>query len=202
MKEWFGLFLVVLSGAFILTAGLSYAHENGSPLEDILQVKITEAQGLVDDTAVIDAVHAQNKRWSGMDSAEINLMDDKWKASAPGDEYDKMVIQTVMSNDCSAHLRDFQKSNPEFDEIFITDDRGLNVCQTNKTSDFFQADEDWWVQGYADGKGHSYHGEIEYDDSARSESIPVFVPVTEPDGGRVIGVCKAVLGLSDLIEDL
>ncbi|MEK7090191.1 MAG: hypothetical protein AAB930_01245, partial [Patescibacteria group bacterium] len=105
--------------------------------------------------------------------------------------------------DPAAHkLIEFQEENPAFSEIFITDKFGLNVAQTNKTSDFYQADEEWWTGSYNDGKGREYHGAIEFDESAQAEAISVYIPVFDAESGELIGIAKAVLNIAAIKLEL
>jgi hypothetical protein len=73
---------------------------------------------------------------------------------------------------------------------------------TNKTSDYYQADEDWWVRAFAGDQGHFYYDEIEYDESAMSEAIPVYIPVIDPQTQKAIGVIKAVVDLVTIRMEL
>lgn len=176
--------------------------EEQDVLREILTRKIAEAASLVSQATVTDAAKSQNKKWENISQAEIQSLDKQWTQSKEDDDYDLMVIRGFMTNECARTLLEFQRSNPDFKEIFITDKQGLNVCQTNKTSDFYQADEAWWVKSYAQGSGLSYSGEIEYDESVQSQSVSVFLPVRDPADGKTIGVCKAVIGLFSLVDDL
>ena len=73
---------------------------------------------------------------------------------------------------------------------------------TNKTSDYYQADEAWWTETYANGLGKSLFGAIEYDESALAEAIPIYVPITDPDTGSAIGVMKAVCDITAIKMEL
>ena len=99
-------------------------------------------------------------------------------------------------------LVEFQKEHPEFYEIFVTDKLGLNAAQTNETSDFYQADEDWWIGAYNGGEGREYHGILEFDESAQTEGISIYIPVHDPDTNEVIGISKAVLSVDAIKSEL
>jgi hypothetical protein len=109
---------------------------------------------------------------------------------------DNSVVSQHISEPVSEALLIFQEQNSGFKELFVTDMKGLNVGETNKTSDFLQADEAWWVGAFALGSGHAYWGDVEYDESARSESIPLYVPVMDASASRAIGVLKAVYDIN------
>ncbi len=175
--------------AFSLLFSPPVSAADDQVFETLLSQKIATAATLVSDSRVTDAIRSQNQKWSALPQADI-------------EEYNRTVIHTLMTNACAQTLLEFQKVNPAFIEIFITDKKGLNVCQTNKTSDFYQADEAWWTKAYGGGAGLSYSGKIEYDERARSQSVPVFLPVRDVNDSSVIGVCKAVISLPSLADEL
>jgi signal transduction histidine kinase/CheY-like chemotaxis protein len=102
-------------------------------------------------------------------------------------------MRPYLENPAALYLRTLQEENPEvFPEIFITDGFGRLAASTGRTSDFYQADEDWWRQAWNEGHGGLFLGPAEYDKSAGVYSMDVAVPV--PGGGdKAVGVLKMVL---------
>lgn len=43
--------------------------------------------------------------------------------------------------------------SPEYAEIFVMDNQGANVAMSDKTSDYWQGDEDKFVRSFAGGEG-------------------------------------------------
>ena len=84
----------------------------------------------------------------------------------------------------------------------VTDKRGLICGETNKTTDYYQADEQWWITAYNLGKGKSYYGGIEYDESAMAEVISIYVPVIDPGINKAIGVIKAACDITAIKMEL
>ena len=111
-------------------------------------------------------------------------------------------IKPFLINEVAVKLREFQEENAGFYEIFVTDMYGLNVGQTNKTTDYYQADEDWWIGAYNMGEGRSYHGQIEFDESAQTEAISLYVPIIDPITDEVIGVVKVVMNITAIKIEL
>jgi hypothetical protein len=70
------------------------------------------------------------------------------------------------------------------------------VALTNRTSDYYQADEDWWVKTYNGGQGIPSHGDVEYDGSAAAEAIAMYVPITDPETMTSIGVMKVLVDIA------
>ena len=139
-----------------------------------------------------------NEKNKNLSASDIADLDKKWQEAEGIDDF----IKPYITNDCALYLVSFQDSNDVFSEIFITDVKGLIIWETNKTSDFYQADEDWWVQTYNNGTGNEFYGKIEYDESSRSEAIPVYVPVFDPETNVVIGVIKAVCDITAIKLEL
>lgn len=103
-----------------------------------------------------------------------------------------------ISNAVAKKLKRLQKAHLEFVEIFIADKYGLNVGQTNITSDYYQADEDWWQDAYNKGGGATIIGDIEYDESTGEDVVGIFFPVTYGSVNNAIGVIKALISVEFL----
>ncbi len=164
----------------------------------VLDRKAELVEKLAADPKVIESVRASNAEHKGTTMSEILRLDEKWQATEGLDDF----IKGFMTNECAQLFVDFQESNDGFPEVFVTDEQGLIVAETNRTSDFYQADEAWWTDAYSDGAGKCYHGKIEYDESARSESISVYVPVMDPGTEKAIGVIKAVCDITAIKMEL
>ena len=133
-----------------------------------------------------------------MSDKDIAELERQWSASPQMNE----LAKSLVTNEGAQWLIDFQEQHDGFSEIFVTDTRGLIAAATNRTSDYLQADESWWVETFNTGKGKSHYGAIEYDESAYSESIPLYVPIIDPQTSRAIGVLKAVCDITAIKMEL
>jgi hypothetical protein len=167
-------------------------------IERVLTEKIVLLKNLAQDPVVVENVRIFNKKNSRLSLSEILITDEKWKAISGIDDF----IKSLLTNQCSQRLIDFQEEHDEFPEIFVTEAKGLIVGETNKTSDYYQADEQWWSEAYNGGKGRTFHGEIEYDESAMAESIPIYTPIMESENQEVIGIIKAVCDITAIKMEL
>jgi hypothetical protein len=170
----------------------------GDDIEQLLTKKAQLVAGLVGDPVIVEAVRESNRLNQGLSMQRIQELDKKWMAAAGEDQW----VGSFMTNPAAKRLSEFQKSHAGFAEVFVADAKGLNVCQTNKTSDYYQADEDWWVVAFNDGKGKTHRSRIEYDESSRTRAISIYVPVMDPERAVAIGVCKAVVDLDALGQEL
>jgi len=167
-------------------------------VKQLLDHKLRLIASLLEDPIIIQAIKKSNVSHQNISQAEIQKLDERWRRSSGVDDF----IRPFLINKCADKLATFQETHPGFPEIFIADSFGLNVCQTNKTSDYYQADEEWWIQSFNGGDGRAFHGDIEYDESAHSRAIALYVPVINPKNKRAIGVCKAIVDLTVLKAEL
>lgn len=179
-------------------ANQSEETELSEDIKQILKRKIDVIKSEIQQDIVLEAVRESNSSHKNTQPSEIQALDAEWRNT----EGTAGMISEFLTNPCAIHLQEIQKREQGFSEIFVTNKYGLNVCQTNKTSDFYQADEDWWLEGFATGKGREFFGVIEYDDSAHSEAISIYVPVMNLTSGHAIGVTKAVVALDQIKAEL
>lgn len=178
-----GLFVLIVGGMLFF----SVRHQPAS-YRHALEAHIDILFDMVGDERIVDSLNRANNENAHLTPARIAALDTEWQQGI-----DRAgIIHTIENDVATDALMSFQRRHPQFVEIFITDVKGLNVAQTNRTSDYYQADEAWWIAAYRDGSGHSFIGDIEYDDSARQWVVPLSIPVYS-ERGSVIGVVKALI---------
>jgi hypothetical protein len=166
--------------------------EFASEVEDVLKSKIDLIRRTVtEDSRIIRSLEVMNEKNKNISMSEIKRLDALWMATGMEGE-----VKDFLNNEASNILMEFQDAHEGFPEIFVTDAKGLIASLTNKTSDYYQADEAWWVTTYNDGKGLISHGGIEYDESALAEAIAIYIPIFHPDTKEAIGVMKAIVDLT------
>ncbi|MCJ7543222.1 MAG: ATP-binding protein [Phycisphaerae bacterium] len=144
---------------------------------------------------VTRAVAAPRKLLSAARRAEL---DRQW-ATLPTDSG---VLGEVLHNPVADQLALLMRDDERLAEILVTDRHGQLIAATQRTTDFDQADEDWWTQCTADPSGRIVIPPIGFDESSRVYSIDICMPVCSPADGRVIGAVKAVLNLSPWLREL
>ena len=164
----------------------------------VLEQKTLLVENLAAQDRIVSAVRQACKENESLTDGDVRERDALWRSADGIDEF----IKPFLTNDCADALIEFQEEHDTFSELLVTDSRGLLVAASNKSSDFAQADETWWIATNDDGRGRSYTGTIEYDDSARSESISVCVPIFAPETGQPIGVIKAVCDVTAIKLEL
>lgn len=130
--------------------------------------------------------------------AQIAATEARWPELTPASP----ELRRYLDHPLAAELRAFQSINPLFAEIFITDARGRLIATTEKTSDFAQADEDWWQRAWRAKFLTAEIDGIAYDASAGVYSVDLASPIRDrmrPDDPPV-GVVKGVLNASPLLS--
>ena len=134
---------------------MDYGHEALHRSTDIIasNVKILEALAL--SPSIIEAVETANRTYGNRDraelQAEITALDQAWKEE---DASVHALVDQIAKNEISDHLRAFMQTVPEEVKVFVTSIEGLNVAMTERTSDYWQADEEWWQGAYDNGRRH------------------------------------------------
>jgi hypothetical protein len=108
-------------------------------------------------------------------------------------------VASVLENELSAELVRFKEKFPEHVEVFLTDRQGMNVASTNRTSDYYQGDEEWWQTAAHQGV---YIGQPEYDESSKTTAINMAAAIYAENGTDVVGVLRSTVDFSALAESL
>ena len=171
------LLSVALCSTLFLTAGVSIGAEKAP--QKVIDLAKSELVRLGDDAIIIKAVKEENAK--GKTLAQIKEHDAEWTSTPGIADYMKALVES----ECGRHLRDLQNTTAYYSEIFVMDNQGANVCMTDKTSDYWQGDEDKFTESFKDGNGAVHISNVKFDDSTQAYLVQISVPVK--DGGKVIG---------------
>ncbi len=200
------LLLIYLFGSNILRAS---AGKEMSQIADLLNLEISRlVDGEVEDIETyssrplwIDFTEKANAKYEKMTETEIlgyfTEMDKKWIAAGSGHPLIKDYTNNAIGNSMKAIL-DIRKNVAE---IFVTDRMGGLVAASEKTTDFYQADEEWWQRAFNNGKGDLFIGNIDFDQSSSTWSILMAAPMKNKEGS-VIGICKQSISVYRLFKVL
>ena len=163
-----------------------------SKIQTAVETRIPKLRSWAGDPTVVRTVEKANAE--NRSAAEIEEIDVRWQSTAGIDDF----MRSLMTNSCAERLRALRSGMPEIAEAFVTDRRGANVAMTNKTSDYWQGDEDKFTKTII-GSRSSYHLDpVGFDESIQAYAVQVALPVYNE--GRAIGVLVATLNLEKLGE--
>lgn len=148
--------------AAICAPALADSHE--AKIQEYVDSNI---RGWLMSDEIINAVDQQNIDNFGLTDADIDNLDQRWRQEKF--RGDGSLISSKMNNDLSSFLRGIKAaSGGVITEIFVMDNHGLNVGQTDGTGDYMQGDEAKWTKTYP------------------VSAMAVFIDAVEEDGGKNI----------------
>lgn len=132
---------------------------------------------------------------SSGDLDEIQDLDEQWRNAVSTNATTNNLIRSVLENPTSTTLNDFKNKFPVHVEIFVTDVYGVNIASTNITSDYYQADEEWWQSTYRGGAGGVYISQPIFDESSQVVSLQMAVPIYDFQNESIIGILRTTVDL-------
>ncbi len=152
----------------------------------------------LENEQLIQAIRDQNEAHRGLNQAQIDQLDQDWRAQRKADA--KPLINRLLSQPASEWLRGQQAETANFvTEVFAMDNHGLNVAQSVETSDYWQGDEAKWQLTYGNGSGDIHISEVEFDESTGSYQSQVSMPITDPATGEMIGAITFGVNVQSLL---
>jgi len=139
---------------------------------------------------VIAAVQEQNAANAGLRADQIEALDRQWRAERKANG--GLLNNVKMYNATSEFLKGFRTaSNGPIVEMLVMDNKGLNVAQTDPTSDYMQGDEDKWQKTFGAGPWMAF---VDKPDEVDGKET-VQVSVTLVDNDVAIGAMTVTLDL-------
>ena len=146
------------------------------------------------DRALVSAVEAQNVANAKLTNLEIDKLDIGWI-----DRSDKRLIDSKMNNDLSAFLKTKKGMGPDvIFEIFVFDQMGLNVGQTDPTQDYYQGDEAKYWRTFMAGPGAIYVDQVGVDDGRNVSQANL--TITNPETGKPVGAMTVGIDVDKLAK--
>lgn len=180
------------------------AQETLGRIDKDIFLKIEEIQLFIQDESLQNAVRESNRIFARLPGVQgsIAQQNNEWIA-APKDVVTPFM-EKLIGNDLSRTLRrrfiEFSENKYGqriYGETFVTNEYGANIAQTGKTTDYEQADEEWWQKAKERG---FFVGKAEYDESAGALTAPIAVRVDDKQG-NFLGVIKAVPIIEEILKE-
>ncbi|OWV71745.1 hypothetical protein ATY76_31320 [Rhizobium sp. R339] len=182
--------LLLACSASAVPMGFSMAQDAAqlAPIADYVKSDVTP---WLSDPAIVDALKAQDAANANLSATDIDALDKKWRAEVDGSDHS--MIDGVLGNALSKFLQDKKAaSGGKITEIFVMDAKGLNVGQSDVTSDYWQGDEAKFQKSFGAGKDAVFIDEIEKDESTQTLQSQASVTISDhngtPIGAITIGV--------------
>jgi hypothetical protein len=129
------------------------------------------------------------------DQTAVMALDRQWQT----DRAATAAKTGLLHSSASQFLADIVAHDTIYREILVTDRQGRLVAASNVTSDYFQADEDWWKGSFDDGRGRVVVTDVRRDESAGVYAFEIAVPVPSPGAEELSGVMKIVADSREML---
>lgn len=165
------------------------------PLEAYARDELTN---WLSNPELIAAIKAQNVEHADLTEDAVIALDQQWRAEAG--EGGGPLIEKLLSGSVSNWLLDQQVATAGFvTEVFVMDNKGLNVAQSVETSDYWQGDEAKWKETYNVGPDALHISEVEFDDSTGFYQSQASLSIKDPETGEVIGAVTFGINVQNLM---
>jgi len=182
---------VLWAGAF---SSQAFAQDHVGPVTDYVKSNV---ESWLSDPVVISAINEQNAAHAGLSQADIDALDKQWRAEV--DAGSKPLIDKVLGNALSKFLAAKQaEADGMITEAFVMDNKGLNVGQSEITSDYWQGDEAKWQKTYPAGSGAIFVDEVDKDESTQLLQSQVSISISDPGTGAAIGAITLGINVEGL----
>ena len=80
------------------------------------------------------------------------------------------------------------------------DDKGLNVGQSDVTSDYWQGDEAKWQKSFSAGPGAIFVDKVEKDESTQTFQTQISIAIVDPSSNKVVGAVTVGVDVEQLMN--
>lgn len=181
--------LTALAAVCALGLAPAFAQDEAAHVKPVTEYAKKNIAPWLSDPVVIKAVLAANKAHARLMQSDIDQLDKDWKDKKPE------LRDATMKNELSTFLtKKKDASGGVITEAFVMDDRGLNVGQTDGTSDYWQADEAKWQKSYGVGPDAIFVDKVEEDGGKQISQVSL----TISDKGAAIGAITVGIDVGKL----
>lgn len=170
-----------------LAASPAFADGHAAKIQKYVDEHIN---GWIGSSQIISAADQQNLNHMGLTDGDISVLDQRWRAEKLRGGGD--LINSKMNNNLSSFLRGVKAaSGGVITEVFLMDNKGLNVAQTNGTGDYMQGDEAKWKKTYPMSAKAVFIDDVEEEDGMNIAQVSVTIA---RDNGARLGA--ATIGIN------
>lgn len=192
--------LLFAGGAALLAAPVHAAADPppAPPARALVDAGLVDTvRGYLENEVVVLSVRNQNEQHAAIDAAAVERLDARWREER--DAAVRPLVAATLANPLSSYLTRIQAhSIGLFTEIFVTDEHGLNVGQSNITSDYWQGDEAKFTRTFPRGAGAVFLDEAEWHAPSATWRVQLNLTVEDPTTRAAIGAATFEINLTEL----
>lgn len=181
-------------GGYFKTIAAATAAEVSQYIND----RVTDVAEISIEPVTVEAAQRANRAYAGLSDAavgtRIRQIDESWNSAAG-----EAMSRDILNSPASQLLRRLRTLDARLLRITVTDERGATIAATHKSLDYYQADEEYWQNIVAGGRGTVSITDILFDEATNSHYIGIGMPIREEPSQRVIGTVDALVDVSSLL---
>lgn len=148
---------------------------------------------------VVESVKAQNERYGKLSQTEIDKVDAQWKKERESKQ--QPLIAATLTNPLSSYLTRIQAhSTGVYVELFVMDKNGLNVGQSDISSDYWQGDEAKWQKTFGAKSIQPFIDAPEYDDEIKARKQQMNITIWDKARNEPIGAATIEINLDEYLR--
>lgn len=163
-----------------LSSSVLAATQSEDDISESLKNKIRMVQHMALNPLLIKAVRQQNSE--ALDMETIKQREQDWQAGGEATELKK----AMSAGKHASLMQRFIDENRSLVEIYLTDNQGANIAAYPLTDDYWQGDDEEWIESFNSGKGQVFIAALKQDEKTNSIFTHVAAPVF--DRNKTIGV--------------
>jgi hypothetical protein len=202
-----GLPILAVGVGIVLAIGQSRLSDSyGEHLQQVAQQTAAAVDAYVYrrllDAALLGRVPDLRREAEAGSSRPLNMeaartLDAEWQQNKQGPP---AALASTLTNPAARFLADVVSHDTIYREILLTDRYGRLVAASNRTSNYYQGEEDWWKAAAGDGlRGRVMMSDVRWDDSARTYAIEIAAPVQQLGGEGLVGIVKVVADSREML---
>jgi putative methionine-R-sulfoxide reductase with GAF domain len=174
------------------------ANSKAIEISQTLKREVGLLKTLALDETIENTVEAAS-RGEVLTQEEIQRLDSQWRVADANDNNASPIVSRVLYNRTSTQLRQFQQNFSQHVEVFLTNQQGINIATTNRTSDYYQGDEAWWQIAYRE---RIYIGQPEYDESTKTTVVIIAIAIRDEESQNVLGILRTTINFDFMAQAL
>lgn len=149
------------------------------------------------DPALVAAIKDQGTRHAALTAPEIDKLDQQWRGEAK--KGGGPLVGDVLGRPLSKMLAEKKAAaKGAITELFLMDNKGLNVAQADITTDYMQGDEAKWQKTFLVGPTAVFIDEVDFDQSSGKFQAQYSATVVDPATGQAIGAITVGMDVEKL----
>ncbi|MBX9457837.1 MAG: hypothetical protein KL863_18525 [Rhizobium sp.] len=172
------------------------ARTEGPHVRPVREYVMAHVMPWLSDPIILEAIKAQNAANAALDQAAIEALDQKWRFEVEANEHP--MIDSVLASGVSTLLKAKQEASwGTITEVFVMDARGLNVGQSDITSDYWQGDEEKFTRSFGAGPHALFVDAAARDESTQMLQSQASMTIVD-ESGKPIGAITVGVNLDQL----